>query len=363
MGHSFLKLLFIVVICIFPALNCSENLSVNPNTSGETDQNENHYNGTETIYNVKYNSYSKKVFAVGSDGLIIVSSDSGKTWEKIESNVNNFLSDITFLDESKQIVIGESGLILTTEDEGSKWSKTELETPAWLQSISKIDESTLFIVGEEVTIRSTNSGKTWNPVVIDTSGYFVDICFIDEKVGYAIADVQDPYKTIDGGLSWERDTTKHIPMWNSITIRSDGKPFIVGYGYFGSISSGVINGVYGTFSNIKGLVLSLSDIVWTNTYVPGGPVSSEKYNVKTFNTYMALHDIEFHDNKNGAIVGAGGRILITDDGGATWENVENSFSTTFYTVCYLNSKIIIACGSGGIIVRSDNGGRSWSVIN
>ncbi len=69
----------------------------------------------------------------------------------------------------------------------------------------------------------------------------------------------------------------------------------------------------------------------------------------------------FTDDSHGAMVGAGGTILFTDDAGASWNksDVLNDSNTKLNSVFFINQKNGWSVGSHGKIYQTINGGRVW----
>src|SRR5207247_11145403 len=67
------------------------------------------------------------------------------------------------------------------------------------------------------------------------------------------------------------------------------------------------------------------------------------------------------DLKIGAIVGAGGTIMFTDDSGFTWEKATllGDTDTKFNSVFFAGSKGGWAVGNNGHIFHSSGGARLW----
>ncbi len=81
-----------------------------------------------------------------------------------------------------------------------------------------------------------------------------------------------------------------------------------------------------------------------------------------------LRAIDFHDLQRGVAVGAHGVIVLTEDGGTTWQLVESSVPFQLDDVAWLNDRQVVAVGgvydpitriSRGVVVFSTDGGRRW----
>ncbi|OQA00089.1 MAG: Ycf48-like protein precursor [Bacteroidetes bacterium ADurb.Bin408] len=75
-----------------------------------------------------------------------------------------------------------------------------------------------------------------------------------------------------------------------------------------------------------------------------------------------LHDIVFTDNLNGYIVGQGGIILKTTDGGNTWLNVESGTKETLFSVSFVDKKTGYACGMKGTVIKTEDSGLTWKKL-
>ena len=77
-----------------------------------------------------------------------------------------------------------------------------------------------------------------------------------------------------------------------------------------------------------------------------------------------LYKIDFSDNSNGIAVGEKGTVLLTNDGGQSWEKIANrSFSSLFDFQYIKGTSIVIAVGANGTIIRSEDGGYTWNRVS
>ena len=83
---------------------------------------------------------------------------------------------------------------------------------------------------------------------------------------------------------------------------------------------------------------------------------------KTSNTSNILYDIEFFDANNGIAVGSAGTVDRTADGGETWTVATSTGAGSLYKVCIVNSTIVYAGNSSstpGYLLKSTNFGQSF----
>ena len=57
--------------------------------------------------------------AVGSDGLILRTTDGGANWTNQTSGTTSFLNDVSFTDTNNGTAVGENGTILRTTNGGT----------------------------------------------------------------------------------------------------------------------------------------------------------------------------------------------------------------------------------------------------
>ena len=99
---------------------------------------------------------------------------------------------------------------------------------------------------------------------------------------------------------------------------------------------------------VSGTVLYSSDA--------GTSWSSQTPFIGTTNT---LREIRFTDPLNGWVVGDGGSIYQTQNGGGTWSNISVITLENLYGVDFGSDTTVVVVGSNGLLIRSTNGGNSW----
>ncbi len=64
-------------------------------------------------------------WAVGGEGVIIATTDGGRTWRPQGSGVGDDLYDVKFFDEAEGWAVGRGGALLHTTDGGRTWADTK----------------------------------------------------------------------------------------------------------------------------------------------------------------------------------------------------------------------------------------------
>ena len=264
---------------------------------------------------------------VGDGGLMLVTSDGGKTWEKKEIDMRppgaeqrpggrpgggppgGFggggsapLYNIYFVNENVGYITGGRGTILKTEDGGKTWARkmARSDTPgrggrrggmrANLMGIQMINETTGFIAGSENTIlKTTDGGETWvgsseRARVGETRNNLENIWFVSPTTGWVIGSFGTLMHTADGGETWEKRNAGFDNNLFGIHFVDENTGWICGQ---------------------EGLILHTND---------GGAT----WNQQKTESFDDLHDIIFVDTMVGWAVGGFNSVLHTTDGGNTW---------------------------------------------
>jgi len=97
-------------------------------------------------------------WAIGKDGAIIHTGDSGKTWNAQKSNTKKEIHKLCFVDEQNGWAVGADGLILNTADGGQTWKPQPIGTQKWLFSVCFVNKNMGWVAGDGGTIFHTKDG-------------------------------------------------------------------------------------------------------------------------------------------------------------------------------------------------------------
>lgn len=147
-------------------------------------------------------------WAIGADGLIVVTHDGGRTWQKQASNTKFDLVDILFTKQNVGWILGNNfqsrgseRVLLKTTDNGVIWRLLSKEPFKRIERLFFIDSN----VGWATTVDdqllfTDDGGDKWTT---RNSGKLrlKDFVFVDRNNGWALTK-DGIYKSEDGGSSW-----------------------------------------------------------------------------------------------------------------------------------------------------------------
>ncbi|MFN5046900.1 YCF48-related protein [Roseateles sp.] len=183
---------------------------------------------------------------------------------------------------------------------------------------------------------TSNGGLVWTTKIknLAATGYGgSEFQFLAKgSKGWLLAGDGKIYRSTDGGASWA------TPLMGRYTISAF---------HFVDESNGFAQ-AYDPASSKSWLLVS-SD---------GGASWSERAELSTLGAAL-----QFGSDKKGVIVGYGGRIMATDDGGKTWVARFSGTSADLNRVLFSDASTVWVLGGAGTVLKSVDAGQTWSRVN
>ena len=276
----------------------------------------------------------------GDSGLVLHTTDKGKSWSSQNSNVNNSIHSLYFLNDQRGFALSYEfdntppayfgTRILTTSNGGNTWIQSLFpDSNVFLSSIYFIDSLKGFTGGSNgIIFYTTNTGQTWMESVIDSGFAFgfpiIDIEFYDNEIGFASGGSFDiagqMFKTTDGGLNWKSvivgpEPVLDLHIVDSLNILCAGGDFEYGASIVSTTNSGT-NWIYnelGVFGISNAIGYRTQNEIWVSMNLIDSFLLSTDggYNWDLLPTpgSTILSDMTFTDYRNGWAVGKNGVIL------------------------------------------------------
>lgn len=230
-------------------------------------------------------------------------------------------------------------ILVFTQIASAAWVKQRVMSLSWLYDVTFADAKKGFIVGSGGTIyESADGGATWTKRKGFTDDSLKQIRFSDSQNGWILCE-RDIYNRGSKGSSYMLKTTDGGETWEKLEF-PDGRERIAGF-----------------FFNAKDIGFAVGENGAIYEYRP----ERGSWQRQTTPIRYLLLGGEFSDERGAVIVGAGGNVYFSEDGGASW--LSSSFQSKpagkINSVFFQNRSIGWIAGSGGLIYQTMNGGRTW----
>ena len=157
--------------------------------------------------------------------------------EDLETGPAKPLLDVWFRNEYEGFVVGSYGIFLYTADGGKSWQlvSERLNNPygLHLNAIDSYDGEAIYIAGEAGSLhRSTDGGKSWELLPTPYDGSYFGL--IVSKIGNGVEKILtfglrgNLYASDDAGETWHRAETQTQASFFGGTTTEDGRLFVVG---------------------------------------------------------------------------------------------------------------------------------------
>lgn len=307
----------------------------------------------------------KRMWTAFGDGSLLKTENSGKTWESVDlpSSVPSGIISIQLLKRADETCYGwaltRSGMILHTRD-GTSWSMQEPPTKPAKQArcLHVLDEMHAWVAGDGFTWQTVDGGKSWNAVrtakhahadFFDDSNSLDALHFIffedtNHGVGFGAAQIGwVKYRTQDGGKTWMAapNTTNLYASGSLVEFRMNNSVRL----YAGT----ELLYKHGTFSIDEPAITALLE---RKEVASGHKIEflTRKYSVSLSGAIAAKE----HIHRNGAVTA---NLDVSTDLGRTWKM--RFYSSTFQRLCFVDTKHGWLVGAGGRIARTRDGGNNW----
>ncbi len=296
---------------------------------------------TKTLHSV-YFVDSLYGWAVGDSGTIIHTSNGGESWVIQDSQTENEIVNVFFLNKNlgwasayKYSSLPYGTLLLKTMDGGLNWTISLYpQDNVFINCILFQDSLNGWMGGRPHTLVSTsNGGLDWQQADVDTSvlAFFpvINIQFYDENYGYACGGMFDIagviWRTSNGGEKWyaidpadaPADEVHQLHLYDSIHVMGAGGDPDFGYGVaFMRTWDGGIDWDYEELG-IQGNAFDLDFRTDAEAWCPLGPRRKLIYSLDSGNTWASIptpdstviFDMIFPDSLHGYAVGFDGAFI------------------------------------------------------
>jgi len=264
-------------------------------------------------------------WAVGDYGTVLHTSDGGANWETQDAAITRVLRSVSFANSMNGWIVGDFGTIRHTTDGGVNWETQTGSTSRDLFAVSFRNGNGWAVGDYGIVLHTSDAGETWETQTASTTRIFRDVHFTDSKNGWIVGDFGTVRKTTNGGNSWLSEF-----------VSSSRDLFAVHF----PGSRGWTVGDFGTVIELNG-------------------AEPYRWDIQNSGTDQILRDAYFTDNLNGWVVGDGGYIVHTTNGGINWNAQTSGVTGRLEGVCFVDSQNGWIAGNYGTILHTSDGGNAW----
>lgn len=287
--------------------------------------------------------------AFGLTAAMILAGASAATAETIASNdIRQGLYSTCFVSDKEGWAVADLGRIFHTTDGAETWEIQSAGTKQPFVSVSCVDPLHVWVAGQSGQMaRTSDGGKTWQMLKSGTDKQILSLRMFDDQKGIAVGDFGTILRTEDGGNNWTK-----ISVPTGIKLPEDME---------GIVEPGdiVLYGVtwagpdFVAISGEFGVILVSNDGGRTFQSHPSG-------------VEITLFGIFFVDNMRGWSVGMEQTLIMTHDGGVTWEKKDVKAPPGFSLALFdleVRDNLGWAVGNSGYLLTSTDAGETWNLVN
>lgn len=277
----------------------------------------------------------KRIVAVGERGIIIHSSDNGKTWQQSEVPTYATLTAVHFPTADEGWAVGHEGVVLHTSDGGLSWQKQFDGREANAQLIISLEKR---IAQVQQKLEQQNTPELLDELDLlqiqledeqiaadeGPSKPFLDVWFRNADEGYVVGAYGLIFRTNNGGNSWH--------PWFSHVDNPDG--------FHLNAITRAGNTLY---------IAGEMGLIWRSD-INGTQFSAAKtdYEGSFFNLVA--------DSGNNSVIALGlkGTAFRSVDKGVSWQRLETRFPVTLSAGTQLPNGRNVIVGYGGAVLTGSN---------
>ncbi len=285
------------------------------------------------------------IWVVGDEGLILNSTDGGRSWDNHRFMERKYLA-VHFINDSTGFIGGEKGTILITEDGGEKWTRLKVSSPRINDMVAF--GSGIVAIGENGTVlKSDAQGRRWQgseggsifAFLLNFFAPFVFIWLLFLLTYIVMPNMKIPFKPAAIGASFTGAVWVMFILLFIVYVKSFAKGTFAIYGGLAAIPLFLLM-VYSSAL----IILYGAEIAYTlmhpHTYTNLKKALSGKQDYSVFYGIAILHYIYANFEKGK------GATYLKDLLKLTTNKLEE---VDYHTALFLKEKYIIETGDGGFL--------------
>ncbi len=171
---------------------------------------------------------ANEVLVVGDDGILLRSTDSGKSWSEKYLGVHTQIRALALPSEKLYFAVGMYGNLLRSKDAGKTWTSLKNPSNQNLNATFFIDEKSGYVVGDKGVVLSTkDAGHSWRQVKLGEEAHLSSVVVTQNKTAVISDDKGAIYVSSVDDLSWKKLFTAKRKI-NKLFLRNENEIWGVG---------------------------------------------------------------------------------------------------------------------------------------
>ncbi len=309
-------------------------------------------------------------YICGEKGKIYRTNDAGESWQEMPSGLNDVFVNIYFINNNMGFVRTAEGDLYRTHDGGENWALANPPSSK-INDFTFVNDTVGYACSDGAVFKTIDTGITWAQTSLFTQFDINALYFVNENLGFAVGNMRCVYKTTNGGQTWSTTSGDPYLTLYDVFFVSENIGYVVGSDHFMMKTS---DG--GQNWNIFSTTASVTNIYFIDENTAYGLSSGQL--VKSTNGAQSWSAVGMTDCRSYCFldtntvfgVGSYGRILKSEDAGATFTNFTQAVTTgnivdihfgdeqTGYAVIGVNEPSFSA-----EILKTTNAGESWAKVS
>ena len=302
------------------------------------------------------------VLTGGTDTLLYYTSNGGQTWQpRVLTGATAPLQHLTFSDAQHGLLVygagSASGQFLTA-DGGQTWTPAQdllLPSTNRPTAVRLTAGGTAWVAGAWGAVGvSTDRGNTWRPATTTlTTTHLRRVQVFDATHSWAVGrgDTVLLHTRHRGEAPWQRVSLTRAPLVN----------WQVTGGYLGAQDASFVDRDTG-YVYVQAFA-GMGSAHWVLKTTDGGRQwSTHALPVPGALTLYPFRppSLAFVTARRGVFAAGAGLLLVTQDGGQSWQQPPSGTTQNFYDVTWADSLTARAVADSGVVVTTTDGGYTWT---
>lgn len=315
---------------------------------------------------------SNNAFVAGKYGTLFKTNNGGNNWISLSSSVTtgDYLFSVFFVNNLTGYTIGNSGNVfnevskmLKTTNSGINWTIISNLSNSYVYDMYFLNSNTGWVAGSNILKKTTDGGLNWVTQLTNTC---YSIYFVDQNTGWAPADGYNVLCTTNGGTTWSSRTT---PISNTYTtfvhfFNSNTGVIITGFGIERTTNGGINWQLVSNLSCYDGSKDD-SNNLYAKTYnsLYKSTDLGSSWNLISQSIPTNIFSIQMINPQIGYGSGLSGFVAKTTNGGMDWNRQISKYGNQLRSIFFTDELTGWVVGDGGAILSTVDGGGNFVGIN